>query len=456
MRRFAPQSACALLLGVLAITALASCFISAPAQAAAKKHLLIVSLTKGFRHSSIPLGEKIIQELGEKTGQWDVDFVRTDEEMAQKMTAESLKRFDAIVFNNTSGNLPLPDKQAFLDFVRNGGGYIGIHAATDSFRDQGDKPGWKEYIQMTGAQFTHHGAQSEVLCIVEDRNHPATKDLPAQFKVFEEVYQFKDFSRDRMHGLITLDKHPNTQEPGDYPIAWCRKEGKGRVFYTALGHREDLMQGDLYHKHLMGGIQWALGLEKGNADPVKPQPVSDVEKKQGFRALFDGVSLKGWHPRREGATPWTVQNGMLVMGKGGADLISDAEFKDFVIRYEYMVPKGGNSGLYLRGRYEIQVLDDFESRKRDIHGNGSVYGLITPGLFASRPAGEWQSVEATIVGQSVSVVLNGIRIIDNQVLPSVTGGALDGNMDVPGPIMLQGDHGPIAYRNIRIKVLSGK
>ncbi len=438
------------------LTAFCVCSTAAHEKAGAGKHLLVVSLTKGFHHSSIPLGEKIIEGLGEKSGLWDVDYVRTDEEMAQKMTREGLRKYDAVVFNNTSGELPLPDRQAFLDFVRDGKAYIGIHAATDSFRDLGDQPGWKDYIRMVGAQFTTHGAQSEVMCIVEDRNHPATRDLPAQFKVHEEVYQFKDFSRDRMHGLITLDKHPNSNLPGDYPIAWCRTEGKGRVFYTALGHREDLMNGDLYHKHLSGGIRWALGLEKGNAEPVKPEPVTAEEKRQGFRALFDGVSLKGWHPRRDGAAPWTVQNGMLVMGSGGADLITDRQFRNFTIRYEYQVPKGGNSGLYLRGRYEIQVLDDYDTKKADLHGNGSVYGLITPAIFASKPAGEWQSVEATIIGRNLTVILNGRTIVDNQTLSSVTGGALDGNMDVPGPIMVQGDHGPIAYRNIRIKPLPGK
>ncbi len=425
--------------------------------AAAKKHLLIISVTKGFRHSSIPLGEKLIKELGDQTGKWDVDYVRTDDEMATKMTAAGLKKYDAVVFNNTSGELPLPDRQAFLDFVRNGKAYIGIHAATDSFRDQGDKPGWKEYISLTGAQFTHHGAQSEVVCINEDLSHPATRDLPATWKVFEEVYQFKDFSRDRMHGLLTLDKHPNTGVPGDYPIAWCRNEGKGRVFYTALGHREDLMNGDLYKKHLTGGILWALGLEKGSGEPVKPQPVSAAEKKQGFRALFDGVGIKGWHPRQEGRTPWAAQNGMLVMpGGGGADLITDKQFRNFTIRYEYQVPKGGNSGLYLRGRYEIQVLDDFDGKKVDVHGNGSVYGLITPSAFASLAAGEWQTVEATLIGKNVTVILNGVKIVDNQPIPGVTGAALDDRVDAPGPIMVQGDHGPIAYRNIRIKPLPGK
>lgn len=442
--------------GLCVVAALAMLAVSYVEAASPKKHLLVVSVTAGFRHSSIELGEKTIAELGEKNGKWDVDYVRTNEDMARMMTASALKKYDAVVFNNTSGDLPLPDRQALLDFVRNGKAYVGIHAATDSFRDQGDKPGWKEYNRMVGAQFVTHGAQSDVTCIVEDRNHPATRHLPAQWTLREEVYQFKDFSRDRMHGLLSLDKHPNTREPGDYPIAWCRNEEKGRVFYTALGHREDLMQTDLYRRHLEGGILWAIGLEKGSGEPIKPQPVTPAEKKQGFRVLFDGVSTKGWHARNDGRTTWTAQNGMLVMGHGGADLISDRQFRNFVIRYEYQVPKGGNSGLYLRGRYEVQVLDDYDSKMVSLHGNGSVYGAIAPGLFASRPAGEWQTVEATMIGNRITVILNGIKIVDDQPVTSVTGGALDGNMDVPGPIMLQGDHGPIAYRNIRVKPLPGR
>lgn len=440
-----------MLLGVLCAAVVLAVSSTLPLEAAAtKRHIAVVSITKGFRHSSIPLGEKIVKDLGDKTGQWDVDYVRTDEEMAQKMTPEGLKKYDAVFLNNTTGDLPLPDKQAFLGWIRAGGNIIGIHAATDTFHN------WPEFIHMMGAQFAGHGAQSQVTCIVEDRKHPATKDLRAQFQVLEEVYQFKDFSRENMHGLITLDQHPNTGDPGDYPVSWCRMEGKGRVFYTSLGHREDLMQGELYQKHLTGGIRWALGLAKGDARPVKPQPVTSAEKKQGFRALFDGVNLKGWHNRDEGRTPWTAQNAMLVMGKGGADLITDAQFRNFTIRYEYLVPKGGNSGLYLRGRYEIQVLDDFDTKKADVHGNGSIYGLITPSSFAGRPAGEWQTVEATLIGNKVTVILNGVKIVDNQALASVTGGALDDKMDVPGPIMVQGDHGPIAYRIIRIKPLPGK
>ena len=422
--------------------------------ASTKKKVLIVSVTKGFRHSSIPTGEEIIKALGDKTGLWDVDFVRTDEEMAQKMTAAGLTKYGAIVFNNSTGDLPLPDRQALLDWVKAGGGVIGIHAATDSFKVTNESPGWPDYIDMMGAQFVGHGPQAEVECLVETRNHPATADLPWQFKVLEEVYLFKDFSRDKVRGLITLDKHPNTGEPGDYPISWVRNYGKGRVFYTSLGHREDLWSNELFQRHLTGGIRWALGLAPGSARPAPPPSrITRSEMREGFRRLFNNRDLTGWHPRDEGRTAWTAQNGMLVIGRGGADLITDEKFQDFILRCDYMIPKDGNSGVYLRGRYEIQVLDDFDKKTTDMHGNGSIYGKIAPAQFASRPAGEWQTVEAKLVGNRVTVVLNGVKIIDDQLIEGVTGAALDDKVDEPGPIMLQGNHGPVAYRNVRIKTL---
>ena len=416
-----------------------------PSFAAAKPHVLVISVTKGFRHSSIPLGEQIVKGLGDKSGLWETDFARDDADVVQKTSPWNLKRYDMVFLNNTTGILPIRDRKAFLDWVKAGGAVAGIHAATDTFH------GDMEFISMMGAEFKTHGAQNEVDFLLQDPNHPVTKGLPDHWKHVEEVYQFTNYSTDNMHVLVYLDKHPNTFEPGFFPISWVKTYGKGRVFYTALGHREDLMQGDYFQKHMLQGMRWALGYDKGDASPNLPAQMTKSEAKQGFVALFNGKDLTGWHPRDEGRTPWTAEDGMVVMGHGGADLISDAKFGNFVIRCEYMIPKGGNSGLYLRGRYEIQVLDDFDTKKPDIHGDGSIYGLIAPSEFASKPAGEWNTVEATLVGTNVTVVLNGVKIIDKQPIPGITGAALDDKVNEPGPIMLQGDHGPVAYRNIRIK-----
>src|SRR5882724_7344348 len=133
-----------------------------PLQAAPKK-LLVVTVTKGFVHSSIPTAEKVLGELGQKTGDFTIDYIRNDADMAQKMTASALDNYDGVIFANTTGILPLPVKQAFLDWIKSGKAFIGIHSATDTFHGAGDTV--DPYIEMIGAEFKKHNAQAEVDCI---------------------------------------------------------------------------------------------------------------------------------------------------------------------------------------------------------------------------------------------------------------------------------------------------
>jgi uncharacterized protein len=264
-----------LLLGLL----LGFCVLAFASAQAAPKKLLVVTVTKGFRHSSIPTAEKVLGELAKKSGDFTVDYVRNDEDMAQKMTASALNNYDGVIFANTTGILPLPDKQAFLDWIKSGKAFIGMHSATDTFHG---KDGVDPYIEMIGGEFKEHHAQAEVDCINQDPKHPADKPLPSSWHLKDEIYLMKNFERSKVHGLLTLDKHPNEKTPGDYPIAWCKNYGSGRVFYTSLGHREDVWDPDtpekfkrenpkevseLYQKHILGGIRWALGLEPGDARP---------------------------------------------------------------------------------------------------------------------------------------------------------------------------------------------
>jgi type 1 glutamine amidotransferase len=268
-----------LLAGGLALSTSGWCSETVVAKPAPKK-VLVVSVTKGFRHSSIPTAEKVLGELAQKSGAFTVDYVRTDAEMAEKMTAAALKNYDGVIFANTTGDLPLPDKQAFLDWIKSGKAFMGMHSATDTFR--GHKP-LDSYVEMIGAEFKAHNAQAEVDCLNEDPKHPACRDLEATFHLKDEIYLMNGFERSKVHGLLTLDKHPNDKTPGDYPIAWCKMYGQGRVFYTSLGHREDVWTPDTpasfkrenskevseaYQKHILGGIKWALGLEKGDANPL--------------------------------------------------------------------------------------------------------------------------------------------------------------------------------------------
>ena len=134
---------------------------------------------------------------------------------------------------------------------------------------------------------------------------------------------------------------------------------------------------------------------------------------------------------------------------GSANLATDQKFNDFKLHLEFRVPKGANSGVYLRGRYELQI-DDSAGLEPSSHHLGGVYGFIAPSENAARPAGEWQSMDVTLVGRMITYDLNGTTIICNREIPGITGGALDSAEAEPGPLLLQGDHGPIEYRNIVI------
>lgn len=164
--------------------------------------------------------------------------------------------------------------------------------------------------------------------------------------------------------------------------------------------------------------------------------------------LADG--LDGWHSRVPDRNGWRIEDGELINSPPSSDLITDAGFTDFTLHVETNVPEGGNSGIYLRGRYEVQVLDDAGNEPWN-RGMGGIYGQVAPTVQPARPAGEWQSFDITLVGRRVTVVLNGVTMIDNAEIPGITGGALDSHEGEPGPLMLQGDHGGIRFRNVRIR-----
>jgi len=272
------------------------------ARHAAPKKLLVVTTTSGFRHSSIPTAEKILSQLATNSGEFTVDFVEqpsgkpaglksdaTDDQKAayqaaetaweqgplkdalQKLSPDNLKKYDGVVFASTTGDLPIPDKQGLLDWIKAGHAFIGIHAASDTFH------GWPGYIDMLGGEFKHHGRQVSVTCLNQDPANPATAGLPAAWTISqEEIYQFTNYDSAKVHDLLILDKHPESGAPGHYGVSWCKEYGAGRVFYTSIGHREDIWDTDpsikdrknspeiskAYQAHVLGGIEWALGLKK--------------------------------------------------------------------------------------------------------------------------------------------------------------------------------------------------
>ncbi len=170
--------------------------------------------------------------------------------------------------------------------------------------------------------------------------------------------------------------------------------------------------------------------------------------------LFNGKDLTGWGPLEKNRQfGWTAENGVLKAPGGGANLVSTAKFWNFKLHIEYRMASGSNSGIGLRGRYEIQVQDDY-GKPPNSHSNGSLYSRIAPRVEASKPAGEWQAYDITLIGRDLTVVLNGQKLIDKQVVEGLTAMGHDPNEGEPGPLSLQGDHGPIEFRNIVLTPLA--
>ncbi|MCX8171571.1 MAG: ThuA domain-containing protein [Candidatus Bathyarchaeota archaeon] len=218
------------------------------------KKLLMITHSAGFKHDYLPVARKTVEELGNKSGIFDV--VATDE--CDLLNREDLKKFDAILFA-TTGELPISDEQKmdFINAIRNGIGFIGVHNAADTFYK------FPEYGRMLGGYFHSHPWTQEVAVIVEDRNHQATRHLPERFTVKEEIYTFRDWSRDKTHVLIRLDNSSvdlskGTRPDNDYALCWCHSYGEGRVFYTAFGHFKEIWSEKWFQIHLLNGILWAM------------------------------------------------------------------------------------------------------------------------------------------------------------------------------------------------------
>lgn len=169
--------------------------------------------------------------------------------------------------------------------------------------------------------------------------------------------------------------------------------------------------------------------------------------------LFNGKDLSGWAADNPATNHWKAIGGDLVNEKAGANIRTTRKFQDFKLHIEYNCPEGGNSGVYLRGRYEVQVEYEPPSANDRFHNMGSIYGFLAPSVDLPKKPGQWESYDITLVGRKVTVVRDGVTTIDNQEIPGITGGAIDSHEAEPGPLYIQGDHtGGMKYRNIRISV----
>src|SRR5919106_1960379 len=235
--------------------------VSEPAasQPADDRRVLVFSKTAGFRHDSIPEGVATVRQLGETDG-FTVDATQD----AGAFTARNLRRYDAVVFLSTTGDVLDPAQQrAFEDYIHRGGGYVGIHAAADTEYD------WAFYGGLAGAYFQSHPAIQPATVRVEDRAHPATSGLSRTWERTDEWYNYRSNPRERAHVLASLDESSYTGGTmhGDHPIAWCQNYQGGRAFYTGGGHTKESFAEPAFRRHLAGGIRYAIGDVQADCRP---------------------------------------------------------------------------------------------------------------------------------------------------------------------------------------------
>jgi putative heme-binding domain-containing protein len=254
-----------------------------------KTHLLVVSAPASVRLGSTTTAEKVLRTMAQRSGDFTLDFASVDthdrksaagsnsteadaafgEVLAEKMSPAGLRKYDGVIFLNTTGELPLPDPEAFLKWIEDGHAFVGVHAADTLHKTPG-------YCKMLNGKFAGNAPQAQVEVLNLDPHYVANAHLGKSITVFDEMDLLKDYDTHGAHALLEMDKHPTTKTAGHYPVSWSRSYGKGRVFYTSLGHREDVWDptwkdgagqrknppevAEAFQKHLLGGIHWAVGL----------------------------------------------------------------------------------------------------------------------------------------------------------------------------------------------------
>jgi hypothetical protein len=213
--------------------------------------------------------------------------------------------------------------------------------------------------------------------------------------------------------------------------------------------RDLVLEGMVTGDRIQGAITTSTG-ETYSFTGVKAPDLKRNNKPEWSKpiALFNGKDLTGW--KALGENQWKVIDGVLTSAQSGANLVSEKEFTDFKLHVKFRYKEGSNSGVYLRGRYEVQIIDNPKTDHPNSHLFGGVYGFLVPSEMPTLGPNTWQTYDITLVGRMITIVANGKTIIANQEIPGITGGALNSNEGEPGPIYIQGDHGPIEFKEIVI------
>lgn len=261
----------------------------------------------------------------------------------------------------------------------------------------------------------------------------------------------------KLSGFKTLVGHFVSDAGSARPISKVNVDGQKVTFSIPpqweMGSNDLIFEGTVENDKLSGTITLPNGQKhsfKGVRAPnlVREQlPVWNEPVK-----LFNGTNLDGWVSQKPN-NQWVAENGILKSPKSGSNIITTQKFKDFKLHIEFRYPAGSNSGVYLRGRYELQIIDCHGEEPTSVL-LGGIYGFLTPNENVAKLPGEWQTYDITLIGRRVTIVANGKTIICDTIIPGITGGALDSNEAEAGPILLQGDHGPIDFRNIEITTVN--
>lgn len=423
--------------------------------------VLLFTRTTGFRHACIEPAVEALQAVA--AGKW---HVRQTEDPTT-FTSGGLGGIDVVVFLNTSGDVLDPSQQRALEaWLEQGGGWVGIHAAADTERD------WPWYGELLGgAWFESHPRIQPATITVTEASHPTLRHVPEAWSRTDEWYNYTRSPGPHAHVLALLDE--DSYEGGtmgaDHPIVWTVPMGQGVGFYTGLGHTRESWSEPAFLQHVTAAIDWAAS---GGWVTLASLDDRTWAHRNGWRS---GTGAVGAGPGIT-AEPGTGVLLNTAVGRPG-DLVSRADFGDCEVSLEFMVPEGGNSGVYLQGRYEVQILDSAGKTQPGPGDCGGIYERwdetrspsgfegTPPSTNAAKPAGTWQRYEIvfraprfgpdglkTENARFERITHNGVVIHENVELTGPTRGGWGAEAG-EGPIRLQGDHGPIAYRNIRVRRL---